>query len=223
MEEIGCIYFTFDNDVSQDFRLHIGFEWDMFWKIDEVLLSEADDMEVFVELVQESIGVVFSEWLPWIKNDPQAFYNKLWELVSVNAKKISMFNLNVKGRSSFLTSDLNRLKKEIAILGSVANRGSKYDRILKALGEIMTEVTDEVVPEQKCKCGSYRILKLDAKCGSSCSIQIRNKDWEHSIPKDTGIAGKCMDIGFSFCMECGQMQGNFPLPTTKIEMGTEEL
>lgn len=60
-----------------------------------------------------------------------------------------------------------------------------------------------------CKCGSSRIAEINAKC-------------KHGyVPHDMGIGGGDY-IRFEYCLDCGVMIGNFPLPKTEIETTTDE-
>lgn len=70
------------------------------------------------------------------------------------------------------------------------------------------------------KCNSTRIASIDAKCNDMCSIFIEGD--AHSIteaeyvPEGLHIGGGDY-IDFDYCLDCGQIQGNFPITEEAIE------
>jgi hypothetical protein len=68
------------------------------------------------------------------------------------------------------------------------------------------------------RCNSQRIAQLTAKCSDLCSIGIEGTTKEHDgyVPKDMNIGGGDY-VCLNYCLECGQIQGKFPLPTTELE------
>jgi hypothetical protein len=40
------------------------------------------------------------------------------------------------------------------------------------------------------------------------------------VPRDLGIGGED-DVHFLYCLDCGQIQGKFPVPPTAIEQGRD--
>ena len=67
-----------------------------------------------------------------------------------------------------------------------------------------------------CKCGSKRIATVQAKSSDLNFISIGDKEHNGYVPKDMGI-GEGDYIEFDYCLDCGQIQGEFPLPSTKLE------
>lgn len=67
-----------------------------------------------------------------------------------------------------------------------------------------------------CKCGSERIAHLNAKCSDRCLVRLGRQSAEGYPPMDMGIGGND-HIQFHYCLDCGQMQGKFPLPPTELE------
>jgi len=62
-----------------------------------------------------------------------------------------------------------------------------------------------------CKCGSDRIISVNAKCSDCCSIQLPSgEEVEGYIPGDLNIGGGDY-VEFEFCMDCGLIQGQFPI------------
>jgi len=71
------------------------------------------------------------------------------------------------------------------------------------------------------KCQSDRVLTVSAKCCDLCSCAIKDQSYDGYVPSDASIGGgKYIEI--SFCMDCGQMQGEFPVPLTRLEQGKED-
>jgi hypothetical protein len=50
---------------------------------------------------------------------------------------------------------------------------------------------------------------------------IGNNDHDGYVPNDLGIGGGDY-IQFSYCMDCGKIQGSFPLPPSKLEIVSSE-
>ncbi len=67
-----------------------------------------------------------------------------------------------------------------------------------------------------CKCGSGRIADLGAKCSDNFGVSISSQDHEGYVPTDMGIGGGDY-VRLQWCLDCGQIQGKFPLPKTELE------
>lgn len=71
------------------------------------------------------------------------------------------------------------------------------------------------------RCKSIRIANAGGKCSDlfGVSIQIDEENvQEHDgyVPDDLGIGGgDYMEV--SYCLDCGQIQGTWPLPRTELE------
>jgi len=65
-------------------------------------------------------------------------------------------------------------------------------------------------------CKSNRIMSITGKCNDTCGGDINNVEFEGYVPKDLGIGGGDY-IEFSYCLNCGQIQGKFPLPVSGLE------
>jgi hypothetical protein len=75
------------------------------------------------------------------------------------------------------------------------------------------------------RCNSDRMVDVDAKTSDMCTVHSYS-NWDGTdepgeVPSDLGIGGGDY-ISFSYCLECGQIQGDFPLPKTEIEGGEDE-
>jgi len=66
------------------------------------------------------------------------------------------------------------------------------------------------------KCKSDRILSVNAKCSDMCFVQINGYEKSDYVPNDLGIGGGDY-VHFDMCLECGQVQGVFPLPKSDLE------
>ncbi len=58
---------------------------------------------------------------------------------------------------------------------------------------------------------------MTAKCDDRCSVTVgENDSGGDYVPRGMGIGGGDY-VEFSWCLECGQIQGKFPLPLTALE------
>jgi hypothetical protein len=54
-----------------------------------------------------------------------------------------------------------------------------------------------------------------------CNVSIGEIDCEGYLPSDLGIGGGD-DMRISVCLDCGQLQGTWPLPISNFERGTKD-
>ena len=66
------------------------------------------------------------------------------------------------------------------------------------------------------RCGSNRILVASAHCRDLGCFEIAGQEHNGYVPDDLGIGGGD-DVAFDLCLDCGQMQGDWPLPHSKME------
>jgi hypothetical protein len=66
------------------------------------------------------------------------------------------------------------------------------------------------------KCNSQRIAEVSGKCADCCGVTIGNVEHEGYVPNDLGIGGGDY-ISFSWCLDCGQLQGKFPVAPAEME------
>lgn len=59
-------------------------------------------------------------------------------------------------------------------------------------------------------CESNIIMNVSAKTSDMFNASIGNLDYDGYVPTDIGIGGSDY-IQFSYCLECGQIQGEFPV------------
>jgi hypothetical protein len=62
------------------------------------------------------------------------------------------------------------------------------------------------------KCASPRIFSVYAKCSDLCTIET-NTRLEHDgyVPQEIGISTDSDAVNFDYCIDCGQIQGTFPI------------
>ena len=71
------------------------------------------------------------------------------------------------------------------------------------------------------KCNSKRILDVNAKCSDLCHVTLNGKENDGYVPDDLGIGGGDY-VEFKLCLDCGQIQGKFPLPKTELEEAEDD-
>lgn len=71
------------------------------------------------------------------------------------------------------------------------------------------------------KCQSTRIAEVSAKCSDLCAVKIGGHESIDYVPQDMGIGGGDY-CAFKFCMNCGVIQGKFPLNKSRLEKGEED-
>lgn len=72
---------------------------------------------------------------------------------------------------------------------------------------------------QKCKSG--RVLDISGKCSDCCSYELNGKSSHGYVPDDMGVGGGDY-LEIMVCLDCGQLQGTWPLPETKTEQQQAE-
>jgi len=70
------------------------------------------------------------------------------------------------------------------------------------------------------KCNSIRIALVVGRVKDQCFQAIRGKWYEGYPSLDNISAGDNLD--FAFCLDCGQIQGRFPVSLTWLEGAEEE-
>jgi hypothetical protein len=74
----------------------------------------------------------------------------------------------------------------------------------------------------KCKnCKSDRILTINAKCSDLCYITYKDVGSDGYVPSGIRIGGGDY-VDMSICMECGTVQGKFPVDDKKIFKALKE-
>lgn len=65
-------------------------------------------------------------------------------------------------------------------------------------------------------CNSTRIANVNAKASDLFFVSIGDKEEDGYLPRDMGIGGGDY-LKMSYCLDCGQIQGKFPLPKVELE------
>ena len=71
------------------------------------------------------------------------------------------------------------------------------------------------------KCSSERVAYVNAKCRDLCYVSIQNLEHDGYVPADMNIGGGDY-VRFEYCLDCGQIQGEFPSVISKLEGRDEE-
>lgn len=66
------------------------------------------------------------------------------------------------------------------------------------------------------RCGSDRVAEIGAKCSDCCGMNYKNYNHDGYVPGDLGIGGGDY-VEFKWCLECGQIQGEFPVADPELE------
>ena len=74
-----------------------------------------------------------------------------------------------------------------------------------------------------CRCGSNRILRLNAKCDDSCSVLFSEQRYEGYVPHISGIKGGSY-ITLELCLDCGSLQDFKPVSDydLRVALGLED-
>lgn len=68
------------------------------------------------------------------------------------------------------------------------------------------------------RCRSPRVARILARCSDMCSLDVGGVHTHGYAPRDMGVGGGD-DLHFAYCLDCGQIQGAFPLRPTAAEAG----
>jgi len=68
-------------------------------------------------------------------------------------------------------------------------------------------------PCQRCK--SQRMLLVNGKCSDLCQLIYQDKEADGYVPYNLNVGGGDY-IEFTVCLECGQVQGTFPVPEETV-------
>lgn len=66
------------------------------------------------------------------------------------------------------------------------------------------------------RCQSGRLAGILAHCSDMCSVDLGGKHEHGYVPDDLGIGGGD-DVQLTYCLDCGQLQGAFPIPPARME------
>ena len=71
------------------------------------------------------------------------------------------------------------------------------------------------------RCNSERTAEVGGKCSDLCGVSIGDYSHDGYVPRDMGIGGGDY-ISFDYCLDCGQIQGTFPLGKCQLETDRDE-
>ena len=60
------------------------------------------------------------------------------------------------------------------------------------------------------RCGKDRLASISAKCSDCFSMVAKGKEFQGYVPDNIGIGGGDY-VEMKYCLECGQIQGKFPV------------
>jgi len=71
----------------------------------------------------------------------------------------------------------------------------------------------------KCKCGSERIMSISGKTSDMFSCSYGDIEHQGYVPNGIVIGedGYGDYIQFDFCLECGKIQGDFPISDARVK------
>lgn len=74
----------------------------------------------------------------------------------------------------------------------------------------------------KCqKCTSNNVIRVSAKCDDRCHVTFNDYDVSDYAPSNIGLGLGGDYLNFSYCGDCGQIQGTFPLEIFQPEVVDE--
>ena len=68
------------------------------------------------------------------------------------------------------------------------------------------------------RCGSPRMLIMNSRCCDQFFVKLNGHRHAGMVLDGLGIGGGEY-VGFDLCLDCGQVQGKFPVPKTDLEEG----
>lgn len=95
----------------------------------------------------------------------------------------------------------------------------RFNRTLKS-GEVartLVGVVREETTMSEC-CESQRLCTISCKCSDLFNAEIEGNEHDGYVPPDLGIGGGDY-VKMVYCLNCGQIQGEWPLPETELEQG----
>ena len=75
------------------------------------------------------------------------------------------------------------------------------------------------------KCKSDRIAFLNGKTSDMCQFQYKEIDKDGYVPQGIiiGDEGYGDYIMFNFCLECGKIQGKFPISDAQVKAAVKDM
>ncbi len=70
-------------------------------------------------------------------------------------------------------------------------------------------------------CNSNRLVNVSGKCSDMCNISYKQMERDDDVPRDMEIGGGDY-LEFTYCLDCGKIQGNFPIDDPAWYQKTQE-
>ena len=67
------------------------------------------------------------------------------------------------------------------------------------------------------KCKSERVLRVSGKCSDLFSAYGCGIGYQGYVPEGIGIDDGEDYLAFAYCLDCGKIQGKFPIAQSKID------
>lgn len=119
---------------------------------------------------------------------------------------------------SAFSDRLNKLDPEELIEKVRAQRDAEYEEYCKENG-----IEPRRVPTSCQRCDSPRIASVCADGKDYSNLTIENEEVDGYLPANIGIGSGGGEIDFSYCLECGQMQGEFPISKENAQRALREM
>jgi hypothetical protein len=72
------------------------------------------------------------------------------------------------------------------------------------------------------RCNSERVAEISGKCSDLCTTRVGGHTREGYAPTDMGLKDAYGDyVEFAWCLDCGQIQADFPVPVCSVERGED--
>lgn len=72
------------------------------------------------------------------------------------------------------------------------------------------------------QCDSERVLKVSGKTSDMCFVSLGQKERNGYVPGGLNI-GEGDYLDFAVCLDCGQLQGKFPVAADAVPEGLAEV
>jgi len=69
-------------------------------------------------------------------------------------------------------------------------------------------------------CCSTRLLSVSSKVSDRCYVDSNENEHRGYVPRDIGLDGGDY-LAFEYCLNCGKIQGEYPLSQAEIEIKKE--
>ena len=78
--------------------------------------------------------------------------------------------------------------------------------------------------KMECKCGSGRIATVEARCKDGCFFRVGDESREGYAPAGVNIGKGYGDyVEFNYCLDCGRIQGEFPVTSEDVKIALERM